>query len=422
MSGGGGGEGRTWVYILAGGVALCGVGYTLERTEAGPHWLAIGALAIGGLAVVFGSCESMIKCVEGVGQRMGWNQFVAGTLAGLASNIPEIVMLGFVVAAAPRVAFVVVALTLHVNSLIFGIYSGLLPRDATGVARLPVALVKISTDLYAAGGGVFLATGCLMVLMTVFDSGESRGEGFGVVDLYTIGACLLMVQVVSTTQMIKRFSKLGTSAEPAPVTMGASAEAAAKTATETTGAVDAGEEATGAVEPEEKEEAPSWLAIAGYGVLGTLTSLLGGHAVGDFADALVESLNEAGYPEMIGAIILSLFAGAGSYVMIATAHVKKKYDIALANVSGAITQVPFVVLPAVMILIAALAQLGVIGHLPGGAVLRIDLETTSVILLAFPPMLIMWKSIQDDGILNWVETAGMLAVFGLTLYFLALHG
>lgn len=394
MSGGGGGEGNTWVKVLVVGIVLCGAGYGLEAAEVGPHWVGVLCLALGGLGVVFGSCESMIKAVEGIGERLGWNQFVAGTIAGLASNIPEIVMLGFVVAASPRVAFVVVALTLHVNALMFGVYSGMLPRDPTGGARLPEALVKVSTDLYSAGGGVFLATGSLMLLMTVFDSGEHEGRGFGITDLYVIGACLLVVQVVATWQMIKRFSK--------PTALA--------------------EEEVPHEEEEEEVEPPSWGVITGYAILGAATSLLGGHAVGDFADALVGGLEEAGYPEMVSAIILSIFAGAGAYVMIATAHFKKMYDIALANVSGSITQVPFVVLPAVMIMIAVLTQTGVVELAPGAPALGIDLETTSVIFLAFPTMLILWKSVQDDGKLNWVETAGMVAVFGLTLYFLALHG
>ncbi len=396
MAGGGGhgghGHGKTWVGVLVAGIALCGVGYGLKFGEVGPSWVATLCLAVGGLAVVFGSCEAMIMCVEGVGERLDWNQFVAGTIAGLASNIPEIVMLGFVVAAEPRVAFVVVVLTLHVNALMFGVYSAVLPRDQSGRARLPEPLVKISTDLYAAGGGVFLATGCLMLLMTVFESGEHDGEAFGVTDLYVIGICLLMVQVVATAQLIKRFSKpTAKSEEEVPLDD---------------------------VEP--AKDPPSWGVITGYGLLGAATSVLGGHAVGEFADSLVDGLNEAGYPEMVSAIILSLFAGAGAYALITTAHVKKLYDIALANVSGSITQVPFVVLPAVMILMAILAQTGVIPS--DGGVLAIDLETTSVVLLAFPPMLLLWKSVQDDGKVNWVETAGMVAVFGLTLYFLAMHG
>ena len=37
-------------------------------------------------------------------------------------------------------------------------------------------------------------------------------------------------------------------------------------------------------------------------------------------------------------------------------------------------------------------------------------------------MLILWKSIQDDGAINWLETAGMVALFVLIIYFLAAHG
>lgn len=399
MAGGGGGEGKTWIGILAAGVVLCGAGYGLEHAEAGPFWLAVGCLAVGGLAVVFGSVEAMIKSVEGIGQRLGWNQFVAGTIAGLASNLPEIVMLGFVVAASPRVAFVVVTLTLHVNALTFGVYSGLLPRDETGGARLPAALVKISTDLYAAGGGVFLATGSLMMVMTEFSTDDHGGQGLGPWDLIVIGVSLIAVQGVATTQMVKRFSKDEDAQDPPEAT---------ETETE--------EPATPKADP------PSWGAIAGWGLLSAVTSLLGGHAVGDFADSLVAGLEAAGYPEMIGAIILSIFAGAGAYVMIASAHFKGMYDIALAGVSGSITQVPFLVLPAVMLLIGIFSMTGLVPALPGGVALPIDLETTSVVLLAFPPMLILWKSVQDDGKVNWVETAGMVSVFGLVIYFLAKHG
>lgn len=387
MSGGGGG-GSSWIWILVGGLAVCGAAHGLHTAHIGPGWLVPALQALGGLAVIFGSCEAMILSVEGLGARLAWNSFVAGAIATLASNVPEIIMLGFVVAAEPRVAFVVVALTLHINALVFGVYSGILPRDEKGQARLPVALVKTSTDLFIAGGSVFLATGCLMLVMQLFPTGRHGGSGFGAMDLYVIGAVLLSVQAVSVWQMIVRFSSS-----------------------------DAGEEAKA-----HAEELPSWGRIAGFGALGLSTSVIGGHAVGDFADALVAGLTGAGYSEMIGAIVLSVFAGAGAYVMTLMAHLRKKYDIALANVSGAITQVPFVVLPAVMLLIAALSSLGVVPTLEHGAVLSIDLETTSVVLLAFPPMLILWKSVQDDGSVNWVETAGMVAVFALTIYFLAIHG
>lgn len=395
MSGGGGGSSGTWKKVLALGTVLCGVAYLLPHLSSDEvPGLEPGLLGLGGLMVVFGSCEAMIEAVEGLGARLGWNQFVAGAMAGLASNVPEIVMLGFVVAAEPRVAFVVVALTLHVNALAFAIYSLALPRDAAGTVRMPDALVKQSTDLFAAGGGVFLATGLLMLSMYVFRSGPG-GSGLDAIDLVVIGLALLLVQVVATVELVKRFGK----------------RAAA--------AVD-GEAAI--APPTRTAPLPSWGNITGHATVGLGASLLGGHAVGDFADALVGALVGAGYSEMVGAIVLSVFSGAGAFVMMISAHRKGMHDIALAGVSGAITQVPFVVLPCVMILMAVLSLFGVVETFGGGTVLRIDLETTSVVLLAFPPMLILWKSVQDDGTVNWLESAGMVAVFGLTIYLLARHG
>ena len=176
-------------------------------------------------------------------------------------------------------------------------------------------------------------------------------------------------------------------------------------------------------EAEVAAEAPVPLRrILGFGALGLTTSVIGGHAVGDFADALVVRLAEAGYSEMVGALVLSVFACAGGYIMIASAHVRGMYDLALANVSGAITQNAVMVMPVALILLAIFGQLGVIPLLPSGAILPIDLETTSVVLLMFPPLLILWKAVKDDGRVSWVETASMVAVFGLTLYFLAEHG
>ena len=88
MAGGGGG-GTLWIKVLIGGALLVAVAMGLEHQHTGPTWLVATLLATGGLGVVFGSCEAMILCVQGVGQRAGWNPFVAGTMGGLASNIPE---------------------------------------------------------------------------------------------------------------------------------------------------------------------------------------------------------------------------------------------------------------------------------------------------------------------------------------------
>lgn len=359
-----------------------------------PGWLHALALGLGGLAVVFGSCEAMIKSVEGVGRRLGWNSFVAGTMGGLASNVPELVMLGFVLAAAPRVGFIVTCLTLHIGALVLGVYSGFLPKDTTGHARLPEPLVKINTDLFAAAAGVFLGVGLVMIMLRAFSAGDHGGEGLGVVDLVVVGVALLLVQVVATIELVRRFSGPGND--------GADGKAS-------------DDDSAGG-------PAPGWGAIAGYGVVGLVASVVGGHAVGDFADVLVESLAARGYAEMVGALLLAAFASAGAFAMIITSHSRKMYDVALAAAAGQVSQVPFVVLPVAMILMAILAVTGVIPTAASGAVLPIDLETTSVVVLAFPPMLMLWKSIKDDGAVNTLETAAMVCVFGIVVFLLAVHG
>ncbi len=375
--------------LVGGGVVVAGatVAQRVLGHDVMPAWLHGGALGLGGLAVVFGSCDAMIKSVQGVGRRVGWNPFVSGTMAGLASNIPELVMLGFVLAAAPRVGFIVTCLTLHVGALAFGLYSGFLPRDQTGHARLPEPLVKISSDLFAAAAGVFLGTGLVMLMLRAFGSGDHRGEGLGVLDLSVIGVALLFVQVVATAELVRRFS-----------------------------GGNEGEDASSAEPP------LSWLVIAGHGAVGLFSSVVGGHAVGDFADLLVAGLAARGYPEMVGALLLSVFASAGAFAMIITSHRRRLYDVALASAAGQVSQVPFVVLPVAMLLLAILASTGVIPTAPSGAVLPIDLETTSVMVLAFPPMLLLWKAVQDDGQVSWVETAAMVCVFGIVVFLLAVHG
>ncbi len=388
----GGGTGTAWIKILIGGAILVAIANGMHFAHVGPTWLLASLLAIGGVAVVFGSCEAMIHSIQGLAGRLKWNKFVAGTMAGLASNVPEVVMLGFVIAKDPRIGFIVVAFTLHLGAAAFGLYSALLPRDVSGHARLPAPLVKLSTDLFACAAGVFLATGTIMLLISYF--GKESSE-LSATDLYVIAGCLLFVEVVAVARLLARFSKN----KPDPE----------------------------AVDDEPEEEVPehevaSVRSIVTYGLVGVATSVLGGHAVGEFAGILVAGMAERGYSEMLGALILSVFACAGAIAMIATAHSKGLYDIALANVSGWINQVPFVVMPIALIMIAAFSQLGIAAPLPGGGALPIDLETTSVFLLAFPPLLILWKAVQDDGFVNWVETAAMTVVFVLVLYFLVQHG
>src|SRR5262245_19757700 len=189
--------------MFAVGGVVCGVAAFFARGHHPNLALAI-VQAVGGLAIIFGSCEAMILCVESLGERQRWNPFVAGAIAGLASNVPEIAMLGFVVAKEPRVAFVVACLTLHVNALVFGFYSALLPKDETGHSRLPDIMVKLGTDMLGCAAGIFLAMGTLMLTLKAFDAGTFRGEGLGASDLYALGIGLFAVEAVYVYEMMQR--------------------------------------------------------------------------------------------------------------------------------------------------------------------------------------------------------------------------
>lgn len=388
-----GASGSTWwKWGLPLGFALVIGAMVLEYFEVhAPVFLGI-LLAFGGLITIAGACEVLIRAVMGLAGKLKWNEYVAGAIGSLASNIPEVVMLAFVVASNIRIAFVVTLLTLHINALVFSIFCILLPKDKSGHAKLPKAISILGTDMLVCASGLLITLGFLMMSMSFFDFGIHAGEGLGIWDLVAIATVLLTVEVVYIITLVRRFS--GTSPETGD------------------------DQAKGKVEKSEM----SWKTIAFYGFLGALGALAGGHAVGDFAKILVGYLEAQGASEMIGAIVVSFLAGSASYIMVTSAHVKGKSELALSNVFGALLQVPFVILPAVLLFAAVFAGFEIIPTLPQGGVLSIDLETISVILFAFPTLLVLWKSISDDSKVNRLETAIMLGLFALVIYFLAVHG
>jgi hypothetical protein len=74
-------------------------------------------------------------------------------------------------------------------------------------------------------------------------------------------------------------------------------------------------------------------------------------------------------------------------------------------------------------MLAVFTQTGVIPPLNDfGGVIPIDIHTTSTLLLGFPSMLVLWKAVQDDGKVNWLETSSMVAIFLLVIYLLIAHG
>ena len=165
-------HGKQWLWLMILGLLLIAAGTFLIHSHG---WLLAILLGIGGLLVVFSASEMMIIAVDAYAKRKKINSFVAGTMAGLSSNIPELVMLAFILMATPRVGFIVTVLTLHVGAAAFGLYCGILPRDIEGNAHLPKPLVNLSTDLYAAAAGVFFSLGVIMMLMKAFSPGSGVG-------------------------------------------------------------------------------------------------------------------------------------------------------------------------------------------------------------------------------------------------------
>ena len=242
---------KQWLWLLISGLVLIAV---ITFLVGGHGWLFAIGLGFGGLLVVFASSEMMIMAVDGYAKRKKMNSFVAGTMAGLSSNVPELVMLGFVLAATPRVGFIVTVLTLHVGAAAFGLYCGTLPRDVEGNASLPKPLVKLSTDLYAAAAGVFFSLGVIMLMMKAFSVRGDTEAYLDIRDLYVFGAILLAIQVVATVRLVKRFSSdhKPESDDDVPVEVKAS------------------------------ESLMPIKTILAFGLAGLGMSVIGGHSVGEF--------------------------------------------------------------------------------------------------------------------------------------------
>ncbi|MBK8695414.1 MAG: hypothetical protein IPN17_24850 [Deltaproteobacteria bacterium] len=138
--------------MFAGGTAVCGLGTWMHHGHVGAGFLAPVLLGLGGLALVFGSCEAMIKCVEALGEREN------GTTSSRHHGGPRLQRARDHHAGLRRGGGAArglrgTCLTLHVSALIFGVYSALLPKNETGHALLPSAITKLGADLLACAAG-----------------------------------------------------------------------------------------------------------------------------------------------------------------------------------------------------------------------------------------------------------------------------
>lgn len=369
-----------WGWILAVGLVAAVALHFLELHG------AFGAVAemVAGLLLIGGSCEALIISVEGMSALLGWNKFVGGTIAAVVSNVPEIALLGFFVLDDPTMAFVIGMMSVYTNSMVFALYTVLLPKDR-GAASIPQPIVRAGTDLLSFGGGLCLALAGAMICLREFDSPITS---IGAPELAFVGASLFLVFMTFLVSLVKHFS---TEEKPAD------ADADAKPAEEEHG----------------HEGVPTTYAgVIGLMALGVVGSFLGGHAMSDVGDFIVTTF--PGLSSMTVALILALIAGMPTYVIVANAHIKQQPLIALSNTFGGLTQNLFNVMAICCLMIAGFNAVGLLDH----TTIPINLATTLSVLFVYPTYSILSRAIEDDGKFNWIEIVSLLALFSFLMFVL----
>ena len=383
-----------WGWILIAGLVLSAA----LRVVHIEGWLEGVLDAVTGLCLVAGSCEALIISVEGLSAKLGWNQFVGGTIAAVVSNIPEISLLGFFVVDDPTMAFVIGLMSVYTNSMAFALYAIFLPKDR-GAASIPPAIVRAGTDLLAFGANLMLVLAGAMIVLHEF---ASPIESIGVPELYALGILLLVVFITFLVSLVRYFSE-------APKEEAEKAESA-------------GEKKA---EPAKKEEpahdeghsAPSsWGGILGLLGLGVFGSFLGGEALSEMGDHIVAAF--PGLGRMTVALILALIAGIPTYVIVVNAHLKKQPLIALSNTFGGLTQNLFNVMAFCCLMIAVFNTTGVLDH----QTVPITIQTTLSVLFVYPTYTILRRAIEDDGKFNWIEIVSLVGLFSFLMFLLAMDG
>ena len=95
---------------------------------------------LGGILLIAGSCEAFVISVEGIAHNMHLTDYVAGIYASIASTIPELFVIIFLILGGNyEMAWILALATIFMNSLVFALYTLALPKDEDGNFRLPGA-------------------------------------------------------------------------------------------------------------------------------------------------------------------------------------------------------------------------------------------------------------------------------------------
>ena len=343
---------------------------------------------IGGIMLIAGSCEAFVLSVEGLAHNMHLTDYVAGIYASIASTIPELFVLFFLIIGGQyEMAWILALATIFMNSLVFAVYSLVLPKDHEGNYRLPDAIHHVGSDLLTMGSVISLSVGLSMMLVHLFPTHGTAliPQYLDSSELILFGFCLIIVFVAYLYRITKYYGKVVPNTDaPLLVSM-----------------------------PMPKNVLGIFLFIAALG------AALGGEALSSFAHFASgpEGLN---LPIIHAALLLVVFGGTPEYIIVASSHRKDEIEVALSNAFGGIVQVFFVIFGFTMIASGILGYLD--PNLLGHEILPIELYSVVLLLFAFPTMFILRTMITDDAKINALESVSMISVFIMMLYILLFYG
>lgn len=377
---------KIWQLVyLAGFVIIIGL-FFLEfiGIHIGEYPLALAEL-IGGILLIGGACEAFVISVEGIAHNYQMTEYVSGIYASLASTIPELSVIAFLLINGQyEMAWVLALATIFMNSLVFALYTLILPKDKNGNYKLPDAIMWVGSDLLSMGAVISLSVGLSMLMVYVFAiENPLLPRYLEAGELFVFGGVLLGVFVAYLYRITKYYGKADDTTDPR-------------------------------LEGKIKHDIPERKQLGIYILVASAGALLGGHALSGFASFATETLHLS---FIHAALLLVLFGGTPEYIIVASSHRKEQLEVALSNAFGGIVQVFFVIFG--FTLVAA----GISSTLAGiTQVIPIDLFSVVLLFFAFPSMFILRVMITDDSHVNALESISMIAVFIMMLYILLMYG
>lgn len=343
--------------------------------------LRVGEL-LGGVMLIAGACEAFVLSVEGISVNMNMTDYVAGIYASLASTIPELSVLSFLIISGEyEMAWVLALATIFMNSLVFAIYTLILPKDETGSFHLPDAINWVGSDLLSMASVISLSVGLSMLLVHGFAvEAPSLPALLTSDELFVFGLALVSVFIAYLYRITKYYGKCDPAAADSMLTC------------------------------EIEHEHMSRRKLGIFVFLASLGALLGGEALSSFA-TYASSPQGLNLSFIHAALLLVIFSGTPEYIIVASSHRKQQIEIALSNAFGGIVQVFFVVFGFTLIATAF-----------AGGFIPIDLFSVVLLVFAFPTLFILRVMITDDSKVNALESVAMIAVFIMMLYILLTWG